>query len=221
MSLTGEKFCCSWSGGKDSCLALYRAKKAGGRPRHLLTMLTEEGERTRSHGLPRAVIAAQAESIGVELHVAATSWDNYEQSLIGLLRGAKQNGIEHAVFGDIDIQRHRDWEEKVCAEAGVRPHLPLWQQDRMALLREWWQLGFEARIVAAKEGVVSPEYLGAVLDERVAKELTEFGVDACGENGEFHTLVTDGPLFARPLHIKLGSCVQRSGYWFQDLGLMY
>src|SRR5688572_14111196 len=156
MSLTGERFCCSWSGGKDSCLAFHRAIKAQGQPARLLTMLTEEGERTRSHGLPHAVIAAQAELMGVELRVVASSWDNYEESLIGLLHEAKQDGIKAAVFGDIDIQRHRDWEEKVCAATGVRPYLPLWQRDRMSLLKEWWELGFEARIVAAKEGLVSP-----------------------------------------------------------------
>src|SRR5438552_6589840 len=102
-----ERFCCSWSGGKDSCLALYRAMQAGAKPAELLTLFTEEGERSRSHGLHRTVIAAQAESLGLPLRVVATSWDDYEQSLIAMLRGVRAEGIAAAVFGDIDIDRHR------------------------------------------------------------------------------------------------------------------
>ena len=213
------RFCCSWSGGKDSCLALYRAKAAGATPTVLLTMLTEAGERSRSHGLRREVIEAQAAAVGVELRTTATSWDDYEQSFVTLLRGVEQDGIGAAVFGDIDIDRHRAWEERVCRAANLTAYLPLWQEDRLALLDEWWRLGFEARIVAVKAGVVSREYLGCQLDAPLAAEFIRLGVDACGENGEFHTVVTDGPVFSRPLRLVPGPQVQRSGYWFQDLAL--
>ncbi len=215
----GERFCCSWSGGKDSCLALHRAVVAGAKPEVLLTMLIEGGERTRSHGLPLTVIEAQARSLALPLRTVATSWDDYEQSLIGLLRGVKADGIEDAVFGDIDIPRHRAWEELVCSAAGVRPFLPMWQEDRFSLLEEWWRLGFKTRIIAIKEGVVGQPYLGRELDRQTAHELAQTGVDACGENGEFHTVVTDGPLFHQPIQLVLKSQVLRSGYWFQDVAL--
>ena len=217
--LAGERVCCSWSGGKDSCLALHRALADGALPEVLLTMCTEGGERTRSHGLPRSVIEAQAKSLGLQLRTIASSWDNYEQNLVELLRGVKADGIEAAIFGDIDIPRHRAWEEQVCTAAGIRAFLPLWQTDRLALLEEWWQLGFEARIIAVRDGVVGREFLGRRLDSQTAKELVQLGVDACGENGEFHTVVTDGPIFRDPIRIVLKNQVLLSGVWFQDVGL--
>jgi uncharacterized protein (TIGR00290 family) len=123
------------------------------------------------------------------------------------------------VFGDIDIPRHRQWEEDVCELAGLTAELPLWQHDRMALLEEWWAAGFEARIIVAREGLVDRRYLGRVLDRTVAEELAAVGVDACGENGEFHTVVTAGPLLREPLKLKLGEQVLRSGCWFQDMAV--
>jgi diphthine-ammonia ligase len=217
-----EAICCSWSGGKDSCLALYRALSASDRPRLvcLLAMFTEDGRRSRSHGLAREVLEAQANAIGVPLLTASASWDEYEMAFIDLLRQAKDRGAYTAVFGDIDIPRHRQWEENVCRQAGLSASLPLWQHDRMALLDEWWAAGFEARIVVARAGLVDRSYLGRVLDRQVASELTATGVDACGENGEFHTLVTAGPLFRRPLEIQLRDQLLKSDCWFQDLDVI-
>jgi diphthamide synthase (EF-2-diphthine--ammonia ligase) len=105
----------------------------------------------------------------------------------------------------------------VCQRAGIAALLPLWKEDRLAILREWWDRRFEARIVVTREGVVDRCYLSRVLDPQVANELTVAGVDACGENGEFHTLVTGGPLLRRPLLIELGEQVLRCGCWFQDV----
>jgi len=211
--------CCSWSGGKDSCLALHRTLAAGGEPACLVTMFTEDGQRSRSHGLAREVLEAQAAAIGVPLLSAAATWDNYEVAFVELLRSAKARGATTAVFGDIDIPRHREWEENVCCQAGLAAALPLWQQERMALLEEWWDTGFAARIVVAREGLVDRRYLGRVLDRPTAEELAATGIDPCGENGEFHTVVTGGPLFRRPLELKLGDQVLRSDCWFQDLAL--
>src|SRR4051812_33941468 len=187
--------CCSWSGGKDSCLALYESLASGGRVACLVTMFTEDGQRSRSHGLAREVLAAQAAAIGVPLLSASATWDDYETAFVGLLSQAAARGATTAVFGDIDIPRHREWEESVCRQAGLTPALPLWQRDRMALLEAWWAAGFEARIVVAREGLVDPAFLGRVLDRPTALALAATGVDPCGENGEFHTVVTAGPLF--------------------------
>lgn len=215
--MNGLSVACSWSGGKDSCLALDRMVRGGAQPVCLLTMFTEDGNRSRSHGLSRAVLEAQAAAIGLPLLSRSATWDEYEAAMVDLLAEAKSLGVEAAVFGDIDIPRHRAWEEQVCQRAGIKAILPLWQEDRLTILREWWDRGFEARIVVARAGLVDRSYLGRVLDQQVADELTAAGVDACGENGEFHTLVTAGPLFRQPLEIELGEQVLRSGCWFQDV----
>jgi uncharacterized protein (TIGR00290 family) len=217
--MEGVPIVCSWSGGKDSCLALWRAVQAGAVVRGLATMFTEDGQRSRSHGLSRAVLAAQAAAIGVPLVTRAATWDQYEPALVDLLCEAREAGATAAVFGDIDIPRHRQWEESVCAQAGLTAVLPLWQQDRLALLEEFCKEGFECRIVVTREGIMDRRWLGRVLDREVAGELASVGIDACGENGEFHTLVTSGPLFKDPLDIELRSQVLRSGCWFQDLAV--
>ena len=215
--MNGTLVCCSWSGGKDSCLALWRAAQRDARLTSLVTMLTEDGQRSRSHGLPLAVLQNQAAAIGVPLLSRAASWDDYESAFVDLLREAKGQGASAALFGDIDIPRHRQWEENVCAQSGLRSELPLWQEDRLSLLAEFWEAGFECRIVVVREGLVDRRYVGRVLDENVAAELASAGIDACGENGEFHTLVTSGPLFRHPLSFALGQQVLRSGCWFQDV----
>jgi len=184
-----------------------------------MTMFTEDGERSRSHGLAREVLEAQAELIGVPLLSRAATWDDYEAAFIELLREARGRGVTTAVFGDIDISLHRVWEESVCERAGITAMLPLWQQERMGLLEEWWREGFEARIVVAREGLVERRDLGCVHDRQVAEELAASGVDPCGENGEFHTVVTGGPLFRQPIEVELRGQVLRSGCWFQDVGV--
>src|SRR3954468_15718556 len=117
----------SWSGGKDCCLALHRARDAGMDVRVLVAMFDETGERTRSHAIPRAVMEAQADALGLELVAPSASWGDYETGFVAPLPDLKGRGVSDMVFGDIDLQPHRDWEEKVCAAAGVTPHLPLWQ----------------------------------------------------------------------------------------------
>lgn len=215
----GRRFACSWSGGKDGALALHRFRTAGGRPARLLTMMTESGDRSRSHGLTRQVLEAQAACLGLELRTAAAAWADYETAMTGLLAECAAEGIPDAVFGDIDVESHRAWEERVCAAAGMTAHLPLWQADRHAVLEEGWAAGFETMIIVVRDGVVGREFLGRYLDPEVARALTRLGVDPCGENGEFHTIVTGGPIFEHPLEIALGEQVLRADCWVQDLGV--
>ena len=218
--MQGPFVACSWSGGKDSCLALWRAVQAGARPVCLVTMLTEAGQRSRSHGLSREVLEAQADALGLPLLSRWASWNDYEREMIELLREARSRGATACVFGDIDIADHRAWEERVCRTAGLDAVLPLWQEDRSAILEQWWSFGFEARIVVAREGLVDRRFLGRELDRPTASELAALGVDACGENGEFHTLATAGPLFRRSLAIRLGEQSKHSDCWFQDVSLL-
>jgi uncharacterized protein (TIGR00290 family) len=204
-------FWVSWSGGKDCCLALHRALQSGAACRGLLCALDEDGARSRSHALRPQVLAAQAQAMGLPLHLIRASWQTYEREFLGALSEMRASGVRDIVFGDIDLQDHRDWEEKVCSEAGVRAHLPLWQAERRAdsraarreLLAEFFNAGFEATVVAVREDRLGREFLGRSFDWRFVEEIELMGCDACGEKGEFHTLVTNGPIFQRPLSIQV------------------
>jgi uncharacterized protein (TIGR00290 family) len=213
----GTPFVCSWSGGKDSCLALYRAISAGARPAALLTILDESGERSRSHGLPVDVLRAQATALGIPLITRAASWDEYEPTFIAALREMEETGIAAGVFGDIDLEEHRQWEEKVCTAAGITAHLPLWQTPRKALLDEFLALGFRAMVIATKDDPLGRRYLGRTLGAALIHEFDRIGIDLCGEAGEYHTVVTAGPIFAYPLALRMEEHALHSGYWFLNV----
>jgi uncharacterized protein (TIGR00290 family) len=161
-------------------------------------MFDESGERTRSHAIPRDVMQAQADALGLELIAPNASWADYETTFIETLRGLRARGVTDVVFGDIDLAPHRKWEEKVCAAAGVTPHLPLWQEDRRALAREILDLGYRTVVVCTDDRWLDASWCGRVYDRAFIDSLPE-NVDVCGENGEFHTFVTDGPLFRAPV----------------------
>ena len=197
-----KKAFCSWSGGKDSCLALNRAIKHGYEISHLLTMFDETGERSRSHAVSLEVMRAQAESLGLTLIAPSASWQKYEKVFIEELRKLKSQNVEAAIFGDIDLQAHRDWEEKVCAAAEVEAVLPLWNENRLDLVNEFLASDFRSVVICINEKYLPKEFCGRVFDERFVKDLPA-GVDACGENGEFHTFVFDGELFKNPVPYRI------------------
>jgi uncharacterized protein (TIGR00290 family) len=209
----------AWSGGKDCCLALHRVASRGAVPALLLTLLTEDGKRSRSHGLRKEIVEAQARSLGAALRCAATSWQDYREAFGGLLRQAVKDGIRDVVFGDIDGTCHRRWEVSTAKAAGMRPHLPLWKHDRLSLLRETFELGIRARIVVVRASFLSKRFLGREMAPAIVRQLLEARVDACGENGEFHTVVVDAPRFGFPLRLSRGKRVCRSGCWIQDMKL--
>lgn len=214
----------SWSGGKDSCLALWRARQSGMSIRRLVTAMDESGENSRSHGVPPELLKAQADAIGVELRFYDTSWKTYEEKFIAILRAAHVDGITHAIFGDIDLVPHREWEEKVCAQADITPSLPLWDEPRRKLVDEFLALGFKAVVVCVNGNHLGEEFCGREFDAAFLADLPA-GVDACGENGEFHTFVYDGPAFARPVPFQRGSILAyrspvetgATPYYFQRL----
>lgn len=213
-------FFCSWSGGKDSSLALHKAIKTGATPCFLLTMMIEAGDRSRSHGIPKYVLEEQANCIGIPIRFCATSWNNYTENFIKELHFFRDLDIPCGVFGDIDIESHREWVEGVCNANEINAWLPLWQTERTTLLHELLEDGFRAEIVAVKDGVLPPSYLGRILDHETLEEFNALGIDLCGEAGEYHTIVTDGPIFKKPLFIKHGQQVLRNGYWFSDVSLL-
>lgn len=191
----------SWSGGKDSCLALWRAQKSGHKITHLLTALDESGLKTRSHGVTGDLILVQGKSLGMHNEFISTAWDSYEQEFIHKLQSLKSSGLDLAIFGDIDLIAHREWEEKVCLAANLEPILPLWNQNRLSLVEEFLSLGFKARVTCVDGRFLNESYVGREFDAQFINDLPE-QVDACGENGEFHTFVYDGPNFAFPVSWK-------------------
>lgn len=216
--LRSSSFFCSWSGGKDSCLALYRAVKAGGRPEAILTMMMEGGERSRSHGLPVSLIRQQAESLGIPLFMRSTSWEDYESDFVSALYEFEKSGIPFGVFGDIDLDGHREWCQRVCSKANMKAYHPLWKRDQTALLHEFIDLEFKAMIIAVKQDVLDTGFLGRTLDHELIRKIVRAGSDPSGEAGEYHTVVTDGPLFSFPIHFETKDQVFHDGYWFLEVG---
>lgn len=175
-------------------LALHRALDAGHEVRALLAMFDETGERSRSHALPPHLLQAQADALGIPLVMRQASWATYEAVFTDQLRAFAAQGITHGLFGDIDLQPHRDWEEKVCAAAGIEAVLPLWHEPRRALADELLALGYRARVVCVDARHLDASFCGREYDANFIADLPP-AVDACGENGEFHTFVFDGPRF--------------------------
>lgn len=205
---------CSWSGGKDSCFALMKAKAAGYSPKVLLNVLNEEGKISRSHGIPSAILQQQAAAAGLPVKLISSSWTDYEKNFTAALASLKEEyQLSHAVFGDIDLQPHRDWEEKVCAAAGLEAVLPLWLQDRKELVLQMLDAGVETIIVSCNE-IMGERFIGQRITPALVEELESMGIDACGENGEFHTLVLNCPLFTERIYAEVKEKVLHEKYWF-------
>lgn len=219
MSIKEKPFFCSWSGGKDACLAYYRAVKEGGLPRYLLTIM-EDSQRSKSHHLPVELLKKQAKALGVPLICKIAAWDAYEEVFITALQEFKSQGIAAGVFGDIDLEGHREWVERVCAETGLQAFEPLWQDARMDLLREFIREGFQAVVVAVKEQALEKEILGRTLDLELIRTFEKRGVDPSGEEGEYHTVVLDGPIFSEGVKIELKEQTYQNGYWFQNISVL-
>ncbi|MFD3155433.1 diphthine--ammonia ligase [Haloimpatiens sp. FM7330] len=219
MKIKDQSFVCSWSGGKDSCLSLYRAIKQGGKPKYLLTMLTENGDRSRSHGLKIELIKRQSKALGIPILFGQASWKDYEQVFIENLKALKSKGCTLGVFGDIDIDDHKKWEEDSCNSANISAYLPLWQEPRKKLVEEFIDSGFKAIIVTIKEGALDKKFLGRTLNHDLIREMEDLGVDPCGESGEFHTVVIDGPIFELPVKVHIKGCIYHEGYWFLDMNI--
>lgn len=205
---------CSWSGGKDSCYALMLAVQQGVIPKILLNMMNENGKISRSHGLTSPLLHQQAAAMELPIITIPTSWQDYEKNFTDILQVLKTtHDIKAMVFGDIDLQAHRDWEEMVCNKAGIEAMLPIWQRNRKELLLEMLEAGMKSMIVSCNT-TMGEEFLGRMLDQTLIPELESKGVDVCGENGEFHTIVVDCPAFNQPLALPSFTKIRNEDYWF-------
>lgn len=207
---------CSWSGGKDSALACFRAIKSGCRIAGLVNLISEDHKRVRFHGTEAALIRCQAELAGLRLLQGETSDKDYE----GGFKKAAGTFLPHIkgmVFGDIYVDEHRQWVERVCGEMGIEAIEPLWKEDTGKLMREFLDSGFEAVIVSGMKEFIDREWIGRKIDDGFLKYLKgRPDADLCGEKGEYHTFVTAGPLFKGRIEITESEVIERDGYWFLD-----
>jgi len=214
-----KKVFASWSGGKDSALACYLAKKnCNAEVTSLLNMLSENGTHSRSHHLSAKVLQLQTAAMGIPMVQMKATWQHYEEEFKKALLKFKKEGIQAGVFGDIDLQEHRDWVEKVCNETSMESLLPLWHRTRESLMEEFISAGFKAIIVAVNLEFLGSEWLGRQIDAEFVEDIKRLPqVDLCGEKGEYHTFVTSGPLFKKRIEITKSRRRYKKGRWFLDI----
>jgi len=209
----------SWSGGKESCLACYKAISEGFEISYLLNFASKDG-RCMSHGIDSKLIHAQSQALEIPIIQREVTPDTYEREFKIAMRELKQKGTDGAIFGDIqDISLHEGWVDRVCSELDVKPIKPLWSRDPKHILTDFIDEGFEAVVVMVKADLLSEEWLGRKVDRSFVSDLLklESKVHLCGELGEYHTFVFDGPLFKRRLEILDSKKIARNGYWFLDI----
>lgn len=207
----------SWSGGKDSCFACYEVLCRGYKVSYLLNFISKDHRRVGSHGTEAKLIELQAKALGLLLIQRETTWNGYENELKAAVRSLIPSGIKGMVFGDIYLQGHRDWVERVCGELGIEAVEPLWGRDLEGLLLGFISAGFEAIIVSADSDLFGEEWIGRKVDAEFLSYLKANNIDVCGENGEYHTFVTNGPIFK--WKIKIGECrpALRDNRWYLDI----
>lgn len=202
-STSGDYAVC-FSGGKDSMLALDRAVRAGVRVVRLITLYDEASERVRFHAVPVSVMRAQAAALGLPLDLYATTPANFEETFLAALEELHTRNATGLIFGNIHLADVRAWYEERVTAAGLAHVEPIWGEPPEALAREVLTRGYTALLTCIQEPPADPDWLGEMLSERLIAEFKRHDVDCCGEYGEYHTLVTSGPLFRRPLAVRLG-----------------
>jgi len=208
----------SWSGGKDCCQSAYKARQAGYEIKYLLNMINPQSARSCSHGISTNWIKVQSAAMGIPIIQQSTNGQDYADQFISALKKMRAEGITHGVFGDIDFTPHREWDENVCQAAGIELMLPLWQFDHKRVAQDFIDAGFETIVVATHADLLGEEWLGRPFDQQFLQDLARFPqISPCGEAGEFHTLVVNGPLFKQKMVILESSKVKRQDHWFLDI----
>lgn len=211
----------SWSGGKDSALALRELRAAGTHEiKALLTTVTVEFDRISMHGVRRSLLHEQASSLGLPLEEVwipgNSSNEIYETQMRNALMKHRSQGVEEVAFGDLFLQDVRQYREERLGQVGMRGLFPLWGRDTGKLAREFVELGFKAVVCCVDPRRLGEEFCGREYDGSFLGSLPS-GVDPCGENGEFHTFVYAGPIFKNKIELTKGRVVHRGGFYFADL----
>ncbi|MFZ0699729.1 MAG: diphthine--ammonia ligase [Thermoplasmata archaeon] len=211
----------SWSSGKDSAYSLHRARRAAELEIvGLLTTITETFARVSMHGVRQELLARQTEAAGLPLYPVSIPFPCpnaiYEERMRQMIARLRADGVSRIVFGDLYLEEIRSYREDRLRGSGIRPVFPLWGRATRDLAHEMIASGMRATIVAVDPRKLSGGFAGRSFDEDLLRELPA-GIDPCGENGEFHTFVTDGPMFRHPIAVRAGAVVERDGYVFADL----
>ena len=211
----------SWSGGKDSCLALYEIQRAQShRVAALLTTVTRDYDRISMHGVRRVLLERQATSLGFPLHQVLISKDatneEYEERMVEAFSVYRGKGIDSIIFGDLFLEDIRAYREQFLARHHMRGVFPVWKRDTSRFIKEFIELGFKAVVTCVNSDKLDRSFAGRVIDNAFLSSLP-VDVDPCGENGEFHSFVFDGPIFREPVKFSMGEVVSRSSFWFRDL----
>jgi uncharacterized protein (TIGR00290 family) len=211
----------SWSGGKDSCMALREIMVASTcEVAALITTITEDYDRISMHGTRRSLLERQAASLGLRLHKvsipkSATN-EEYETRMAQALVGYRKLGIDTIGFGDLFLEDIRLYRERFLSRFNMKGMFPVWHRNTTEFLKDFIDLGFKAVVTCVTADLLDKSFAGRLIDEEFLQSLPH-GVDPCGENGEFHTFVFDGPLFRQPVRFRFGETVLRESFWFRDL----
>jgi len=211
----------SWSGGKDSCLALHEIQKSSNvKVAALLTTITRELDRISMHGVRRSLLKRQAASLGLPLHpilisLGATN-EEYEFEMARAFGEYRAQATDSVVFGDLFLEDIKAYRDQFLARHKMKALYPIWQRNTTELIREFIGLGFKAVVSCVDSKALDRSFAGKTIDEEFISALPAH-VDPCGENGEFHTFVYDGPNFNHPVELSLGETTLREGFWFRDL----
>ena len=208
------KVVASWSGGKDSCFACYKAIQEGYDVSQLLIMMSDPSK-SNFHMISSELLDAQSQAIGIPIVKWTTALDTYEQEFKKALLQMKTKGMEGLLTGDVyDVALHEEgWLDRICKEVDLKPVKPLWHRDTQKILNEFINEGFKATVVRVKTDVLGVEWLGRQVNKKFFNDLLKLGtVDPCGERGEFHTFVTDGPLFKKRIEILESEKTTLNGY---------
>lgn len=194
-----KKYFCSWSGGKDSCLSCYLAMKNGIEVKFLLNFAVDG----KAHGIDKGLIKAQAIAMNIPLIQKDTTWNEYEKNFKEEVLNLKNKGIEGMIAGDIDVESHLEWVKNKCNELNIDYIEPLWKWERLRVLNEFVNNGFVAIVIRTTEK--AKNLLGRKIEKETINEFVQdakdMNIDICGENGEYHTLVIDGPIFKKRIEI--------------------
>lgn len=211
-----SKLISSWSGGKDSCLACYKAMQIGYRISFLLNLISRKYQRCCFHGIQKNLIDLQAQLIGIPLFQKDVSDDMglYEKEFKEAVTDLKTRGAKGMVFGDIYLTEHQNWVERVCQELEIQAIEPLWQKTPEEVIEEFISLGFRAVVVSAKKELFDKDIIGRIVDREFVEELKRRNICPCGENGEYHTFVIGGPIFKKgEIAITQSKVVLKEGFW--------